>query len=749
MARYVDKSFWEEEVLIPDTNTPVLGGQPVWEGDRLVDGFYNVPIAILADRTRSLKDRIEGVENEVIEGLEGFLVADENLSDLEDIGQAKYNLGLNLVDNTSDINKPISTPTQTALDQKVDKESGKGLSENDFTDADKEKLDGISPEATKNATDAQLRDRATHTGEQPISSVTGLQTALNSKVDVVPGKGLSSEDFTAADKTKLSGIQEGATANQTDSYLLNRVNHTGTQAISTVSGLQTALDTKVDKVAGKQLSTEDFTSAEKTKLSGIESGATANQTNAFLVNRVNHTGTQAISTVSGLQGALDSKVDKAAGMGLSQESFTTAEKNKLALLEESHFKGLFPSLAALEAAVPSPVPGDYAQVAGVNPGDPSVTYVWDEPLNDWVVQVPEISAAQVKSLYESNPDTNAFTDGEKSKLAGIADGATDNTGTVTSVGISVPTGLTVSGSPITSSGTLGITFTTGYSIPTNAKQTQWDAAYGWGNHASAGYATTSALTAGLSGKLDVGATATSANQLATARTINGTSFNGTANITTANWGTARTLTVGETGKSVNGSSNVTWSLVEIGAAPTVHTHTASQISDSTAVGRSVLTAADAAAARTVIGAGTSDLVIGTTSTTAKAGNYSPTSATKTNVLQGSSSTVFVTPSSYFSAISWANGTHSTGTVTLNLDTSLNHNLSVGGNITMAVPSNMDPGKTGDIVITMTANGAVSWASNWKFLNTLPDIGESGEMWVVSYKVLDSSTIIASASKVAT
>lgn len=47
-------------------------------------------------------------------------------------------------------------------------------------------------------------------------------------------------------------------------------------------------------------------------------------------------------------------------------------------------------------------------------------------------------------------------------------------GTVTSVGMTVPTGLTVSGSPITSSGTLAVTFTDGYSIPTTAKQSAWD-----------------------------------------------------------------------------------------------------------------------------------------------------------------------------------------------------------------------------------------------------------------------------------
>lgn len=66
-------------------------------------------------------------------------------------------------------------------------------------------------------------------------------------------------------------------------------------------------------------------------------------------------------------------------------------------------------------------------------------------------------------------------------------GFTTNKGTVTSVAMSVPTGLSVSGSPITASGTLALSYTSGYSIPTTAKQTNWDTAYGWGNHASAGY----------------------------------------------------------------------------------------------------------------------------------------------------------------------------------------------------------------------------------------------------------------------
>lgn len=63
------------------------------------------------------------------------------------------------------------------------------------------------------------------------------------------------------------------------------------------------------------------------------------------------------------------------------------------------------------------------------------------------------------------------------------------------------------------------------------------------------------------------------------------------------------------------------------------TITAADITDATVVGRNVLKAADASAARTAIGAGTSNLAVGTTSTTAKAGNYVPTSAEVSTALK--------------------------------------------------------------------------------------------------------------------
>lgn len=72
--------------------------------------------------------------------------------------------------------------------------------------------------------------------------------------------------------------------------------------------------------------------------------------------------------------------------------------------------------------------------------------------------------------------------------------------------------------------------------------------------------------------ISISGNATTSTKLATARSINGTNFDGSGNIITATWGTARTLTIGNTGKSVNGGGNVSWSLSEIGAAASNHTH---------------------------------------------------------------------------------------------------------------------------------------------------------------------------------
>ena len=92
-----------------------------------------------------------------------------------------------------------------------------------------------------------------------------------------------------------------------------------------------------------------------------------------------------------------------------------------------------------------------------------------------------------------------------------------------------------------------------------------------GNHTHA-YAGSNSVGGAATSALKCTGNSATATTLETARTINNTSFDGSTNITTSIWGTSRTLTVGKTGKSVNGSGNVSWSLTEIGAAADSHTH---------------------------------------------------------------------------------------------------------------------------------------------------------------------------------
>ena len=57
----------------------------------------------------------------------------------------------------------------------------------------------------------------------------------------------------------------------------------------------------------------------------------------------------------------------------------------------------------------------------------------------------------------------------------VEDAGGGGTGSVTSVALSMPEGFDVAGSPITDEGTIAVTMHDGYSIPTDAKQTEWDA----------------------------------------------------------------------------------------------------------------------------------------------------------------------------------------------------------------------------------------------------------------------------------
>lgn len=112
-------------------------------------------------------------------------------------------------------------------------------------------------------------------------------------------------------------------------------------------------------------------------------------------------------------------------------------------------------------------------------------------------------------------------------------------GTVTSVDMTVPTGLTVSGNPITTSGTLAVALQSGYSIPTTASQTNWDTAYSerqqWNGGATNLVAATGRTSLGLG---------TIATQDASAVAITGGSITGITDLAVADGGTGASTAAG-------------------------------------------------------------------------------------------------------------------------------------------------------------------------------------------------------------
>lgn len=94
--------------------------------------------------------------------------------------------------------------------------------------------------------------------------------------------------------------------------------------------------------------------------------------------RSSHTGTQAISTVSGLQAALDAKLDA--------EDYS------------DRFKGSYVSLAALEAAHPTAVAGDFA-VVDAGAGAAPRQYLWDADTDEWAAG-SDVAPANTDALAE-------------------------------------------------------------------------------------------------------------------------------------------------------------------------------------------------------------------------------------------------------------------------------------------------------------------------------------------------------------
>lgn len=153
------------------------------------------------------------------------------------------------------------------LANKVDKVDGKGLSTNDYTDDDKTKLTNIASGAQVNVIESV--------------SVNGTpQTVTNKSIDITMPTDTGDLTNNAGYITSAAITGKEDTTNKTTTITSSS---TDTQYPS-AKATYTELNKKVDKVSGKGLSTNDFTNDDKSKLDNIDSRAQVNTIEKIKVN---------------------------------------------------------------------------------------------------------------------------------------------------------------------------------------------------------------------------------------------------------------------------------------------------------------------------------------------------------------------------------------------------------------------------------------------------------------------------------
>jgi hypothetical protein len=155
----------------------------------------NINIALLSIDNKVKK--VENVGSKLIELEEK--INNSNITDISALETA-VNQNTALINAETNNRELADITLQNNIDNKVDKEVGKGLSTNDFTDADKTKLDSLE----NTVVDSALSSTSTNPVQNKV-----VNSALSGKVDKVSGKGLSTNDFTDADKATLDSLASG------------------------------------------------------------------------------------------------------------------------------------------------------------------------------------------------------------------------------------------------------------------------------------------------------------------------------------------------------------------------------------------------------------------------------------------------------------------------------------------------------------------------------------------------------------
>lgn len=246
----------------------------------------------------------------------------------------------------------------------VAKEDGKGLSTNDYTDAEKTKLAGIEVHANyyKHPTGAGYSHIPVGGSSGQILRWSAAGTAAwGEDKDTTYTAATTTTDglMSAADKTKLNGITTGAnkythptyTAHASGLYKVT-VNNTGHVSAATAVGKDdiTALGIPAQDTtytAASQVKMGLLTAANKTKLDGIANGAEVNQ-NAFSTVQVGNSGEFTFSATS-----KEDKLTITAGTGVT----ITMDREKKVISINAHAHSNKKTLDAITAEVYSDLMG--------------------------------------------------------------------------------------------------------------------------------------------------------------------------------------------------------------------------------------------------------------------------------------------------------------------------------------------------------------------------------------------------------
>jgi hypothetical protein len=275
----------------------------------------------------------------------------------------------------------------------------------------------------------------------PITSSTGTNGALDIATTTLAGV------MSSADKTKLDGIAAGAQVNVATDLSYTSAASTGT--VNSSTGTNATIPAATTSIAGL------LTSSDKTKLDGIATGATANTGTVTSVAASAGTGISVSGspiTTSGTLTITNTAPHQATNLGITGTGDTRT------ITSSTGTDVTIPVATTTTAGWLST--SDKTKLDGIAAGaqvNVATNLGYTSAASTGTVTSSTGTSATLPAATTSI--AGLLTSADKTKLDGIATGATANTGTVTSVAASAGTGISISGSPITTSGTLTITNT--------------------------------------------------------------------------------------------------------------------------------------------------------------------------------------------------------------------------------------------------------------------------------------------------